>query len=275
MTLVKVSVCIPAYNGEKFIQEAIDSVIAQTFTDFEIIIVDDRSTDNTVNIIKSYTDKRIRFFQNEKNLGLIGNWNKALSYATGEYIKILPDDDLIYPNCLKLQVEVLDNDPDKEVALVSGRKNVINNNGKILFNRGFSRKEIRVSGVEAINKTVRSGGNIIGEGGALLFRREIMKKVGIIDSDIFYILDLDYWYRILLYGKLHSLPDIVAAFRVSAVSTSTIIKDKQQKDCINFIKKVYANKKFGLTFTNYRLGILNTILSTFAKKIIYKFFIKN
>jgi glycosyltransferase involved in cell wall biosynthesis len=270
----KVSVCIPAYNGEKFIKECIDSVLAQTYPNFELIVVDDRSTDNTVSIIKSYTDPRIKFYQNETNLGLIGNWNKALSYATGDYIKILPDDDLIYPGCLELQVAVLDKDKKKEVALVSGRKHVINNLGKILFSRGYSKTETEVSGYEAINKTVRSGGNIIGEGGALLFRREIMSKAGIIDSDIFYILDLDYWFKILLNGKLHSLPDIVSAFRISATATSTRIKDEQQRDCINFIRKVYRDKKYQLTWINYRLGIINTVISTYAKKIIYKLFIK-
>ena len=274
MNEVKVSVCIPAYNGGKFIKEAIDSVLGQSLKNFEIIIVDDRSTDNTASIINSYSDPRIKFYQNEKNLGLIPNWNKALSLATGEYIKILPDDDLIYPECLKLQAEILDRDVKKEVALVCGRKFIINNKGKILFSRGYSKQKEIVSGFDAINKTIRSGGNIIGEGGAVMFRREIMQKAGIIDSDIFYVLDLDYWFKILLHGKLYSIPDIVSAFRVSEISQSTIIKDKQQTDCINFIKKIYNNPKYKLSWINYRLGIINAVISTYGKKLIYRFFIR-
>lgn len=274
MEQVKVSVCIPAYRGEKYIREAIKSVLDQSFQDFEIIIADDQSPDDTVGAIKEFNDPRIKFFQNEKNLGLIANWNKTLSLATGKYIKILPDDDLLYRDCLKIQVDILEADVNKEIAMVCGRKNVINNKGTVLFSRGFSSKRELVSGFEAINRTIRSGSNIIGEGGAVLFRREIINKIGYIDSDIFYVLDLDYWFKILLHGKLCSVPEIVSAFRVSDISQSTIIKDKQQKDCLDFIDKIYNDKKFKLNYSSMVLGKLNTYILSFAKKIIYKFFIK-
>src|SRR6476660_8884800 len=113
MSEVKVSVCIPVYNGDRFIEAAIESVLDQTFKDFEIIIVDNQSTDNTVSLIKKYTDPRIKFFQNDSNIGLIPNWNMAMSKASGEYIKILPADDLIYPQCLEWQVAILNNDTNK------------------------------------------------------------------------------------------------------------------------------------------------------------------
>jgi glycosyltransferase involved in cell wall biosynthesis len=178
MNSPQLSVCIPVYNGSEFIKEAIDSVLNQSFKDLEIVVVDNQSTDDTVSIIRSYSDPRIKLFINDTNIGMIPNWNKSMEYATGKYIKILPADDLIYPGCLEKQVQILNADTEKKVAMVCGRRNIINEKGKILFTRGFTKTECVVSGFEAINKNVRSGGNIIGEGGAILFRKEILKRTG-------------------------------------------------------------------------------------------------
>lgn len=274
MSTPKVSVCIPVYNGVDFINEAIDSVLKQSFQDFEIVIVDNKSTDNTFAVINEYKDPRIRIFQNESNIGLIPNWNKCLEYAKGEYIKILPADDFIYPDCLKLQVEILENDKKKQISLVSGKRNIINDAGKVLFTRGFSNKRVEVAGTDAINKIIRSGGNTIGEGGAVLFRREIIEKTGVFTSDIFYVLDLDMWFNILLHGNLYAIPDTVSAFRVSAGSASVKIAKKQREDYFNFIKKIYANKKYKLTSYSYKFGLVKTFILTEVKKIIYKFIVK-
>ena len=274
MSKIKLSVCIPVFNGEDYIKEAIESVLTQSFKDFELIIVDNNSTDKTVSIVKSYTDTRIRFLQNEINIGLIPNWNKALEQAKGEYIKILPADDFIYPNCLVAQCGILDKDLNEKISIVSSRRNIINNNGKILFNRGFSKKEIQVSGFNAINKNIRSGGNIIGEGGAIMFRKSILKKTGLFNSTIFYVLDLDLWYKILLYGDLYSLPQIYSAFRVSNSSASVNVVKKQRQDVSEFIKKIYSNKEYKVSWLNCKLGLLKAFILTEAKKILYKYFIK-
>src|SRR5690349_581871 len=100
-----ISICIPAYNNEAYIAETISSVLSQTYSVFEIIIVDDCSTDNTVEVVRKFNDHRIRFYQNEKNLGMHGNWNRALSLAKGEYVKLLCGDDTIFPGCLQKQLD--------------------------------------------------------------------------------------------------------------------------------------------------------------------------
>src|SRR5438270_4906877 len=104
-----VSICIPSFNSEEFIATTLESVVAQTFTDFEVIIADDQSTDHTVPIIKSFNDPRIELIQNEQNLGLGENWNKVLSRARGKYVKLLGDDDVLYPECLARQTAALEN----------------------------------------------------------------------------------------------------------------------------------------------------------------------
>ena len=98
--LPKVSVAIPVYNGESHLAETIDSVLAQSWDDFELIICDDRSTDGSLDVAASRADGRIRILRNDRNLGFGGNWNRCLAATQGSYIKILPQDDLLHPDCL-------------------------------------------------------------------------------------------------------------------------------------------------------------------------------
>jgi glycosyltransferase involved in cell wall biosynthesis len=116
-----VSVLMTAYNREQYIAAAIESVLASTLTDFELIIVDDGSRDNTVPIAQSYAakDKRIKLYSNEKNLGDYPNRNKAASYASGKYLKYLDSDDLIYPQGLQVFVNGMEQFPEAALGVTS------------------------------------------------------------------------------------------------------------------------------------------------------------
>ena len=116
-----VSVLMTSYNREKYIAEAIESVLASTFEDFELIIVDDCSTDRTVEIARSYEvkDSRIKLFINEENLGDYPNRNKAASYALGKYIKYVDADDMIYPWGLEIIIYNLERFPQASYCLDS------------------------------------------------------------------------------------------------------------------------------------------------------------
>lgn len=274
MSEVKISVCIPVFNGEEFIREAIDSVLSQSYTNFEVVIVDNQSTDSTLSIVRSYKDARIKLFINESNIGMVPNWNRAMEHAQGTYIKILPADDLLMPGCLETQVEILEKDINKEISLVCGRRNIIDHSGKLLFTRGFTNKVERVSGTEAVNRIIRSGGNSLGEGGAVMFRREIIQKTGPFTDKIFYLLDLDLWFRILLHGDLYALPQVVSAFRISGSSASVKVVKKQKEDYFNFIKKIYNSEEYKLSWFNFRTGLFFTFALTEAKKLIYRFVVK-
>jgi len=109
-----VSVLMTSYNREQYISEAIESVLASTYNNFELIIVDDCSSDNTVKLARSYEakDSRIRVFVNEINLTQFGNRNKAASYAKGEFIKYVDSDDIIYPYTLQMMVDGMKQFPD-------------------------------------------------------------------------------------------------------------------------------------------------------------------
>ncbi len=113
------SLLVTVYNREKYVAATIDSVLASRFTDFELIIVDDRSSDTSPDIIESYLakDSRIRFIRNEKNLGDYGNRMKAASMAVGKYIKYLDSDDLLYPHTLDVMADAMEQFPDSVLGL--------------------------------------------------------------------------------------------------------------------------------------------------------------
>ncbi len=117
-----VSVLMTAFNRERYIGPAIESVLAQTFTDFELIVVDDCSTDGSVAVARSYlSDPRVRIVENARNLGDYPNRNHAATFATGEYLKYHDSDDLMYPHCLSVLVQALAEEPSAALALSGHR----------------------------------------------------------------------------------------------------------------------------------------------------------
>lgn len=121
-----VTVLMPVYNAEKYLKEAIDSVLHQTLTNFELLIIDDGSTDSSVQIIKSYTDPRIRFIQNEENLGIAATLNKGIDMCSTELIARMDADDISYPSRLQKQCDFFRAHPD--CALLSSGARIISEN---------------------------------------------------------------------------------------------------------------------------------------------------
>lgn len=117
-----VSVLVTAYNREKYIAASLDSVLAQQFTDFEVIVTDNQSTDGTVAVAREFArrDSRVRVVVNERNLGQFGNRNHAATLARGKYIKYHDSDDLMYPHCLSVMVPLLEAEPRAGFALSTG-----------------------------------------------------------------------------------------------------------------------------------------------------------
>jgi len=126
----KVSILIPTYNRENLIKETVESALEQTYDDYEIIIVDNKSTDNTYKIAEEYADKneKIKAFQNENNLGPVGNWKIALQKSSGEYIKFLWSDDLIDKMFLEKTVPILENNAD--IGFVYTKTEIFNKNSQ-------------------------------------------------------------------------------------------------------------------------------------------------
>jgi glycosyltransferase involved in cell wall biosynthesis len=215
----KVSICLPVFNGAAYLKEAIESALAQTFSDFELLIADDGSRDASVEIAQRYAaiDPRIIFWTNTKRLGLFANYNACMAKARGTYIKLFAQDDLIEPNTVDRMVEVLDNYPN--VTLVSGGKSLIDQSGKetkriIQFpdNRFMQGKDVVIAHLIVL-------GNWVGEPSVVMFRAQDLGSG--FDQSYYHYGDIEYWFRLLDKGELFYISDVLCKFRCHADSTTT------------------------------------------------------
>lgn len=234
----RVSICIPVYNTARFIGDAVRSALDQTYQDLELVIVDNASTDSTPEILAAFDDPRIRRFRNEQNIGAQGNFNRAVSFARGEYLKVLCADDLLYPTCLERQVAVFDADADEAIAVVGCARDIIDERGKRWLRRGFPSGGGRIAGATAIRMTVRSGTNIFGEPAAILVRTKAVKAAGAFDSRFGFCLDLDLWCRLLAAGDLYMLDEALCGFRISNQSWSAALAARQRQEFSEFIAEL-------------------------------------
>ncbi len=223
-----VSICIPCYNAEATILDTIQSVVTQTYTNIEIIITDNQSTDNTTAKVRAIEDPRIKLFVNPSNVGMSCNFEIAVSKASGKYIKMLCADDLITPDCIEKQVSAFLNNAEN-VIMVTAEKWVINEKGKKLFVKKFPGKQKVYEGIKIIKKSLTSGTNIFGEPGCILFRSDAITKAGGvgISNDFIYVFDLDLICRVLMHGNLYVIKEPLFFFRVIRSSFSAAFRWKQ------------------------------------------------
>jgi glycosyltransferase involved in cell wall biosynthesis len=214
----EVSVCIPVYNGEAFLAETIRSVLSQTFEDFELVLLDNASTDETPRIARSFDDPRVRIITNATNISQPDNWRKAVELCRAPLVKLVCADDLLYPRCLERQVAAM---ADPGVAVVAARRDMIDESGRAIFRgRGLTGLVGERSGVQVARRVVRSGANPIGEPGGVLFHRADYAAVGGWRPDLRWAMDLDLWIRLLSCGRFLGQAETLAAFRVGAHSLS-------------------------------------------------------
>jgi glycosyltransferase involved in cell wall biosynthesis len=240
-----VSVCLPLYNGEKFLAQAIQSVLDQTYKNFELIIADDGSKDKGPSIAQDLakTDKRIKYQQNPKNLGLFQNYNECIRLACGKYIKLFAQDDLFDPKILARMVEVLEQ--NSSVSLVSCARTWLDDKGKVII--PVSSNEMRMarpfesdrqfSGKWISTETLREFVNWLGEPCSMMFRKE-QAGPGF-DARFLQLGDIDYWYRLLEQGDYFFLADPLCSFRKHSGST-TVKNRKTLTSLLDWL--VLANK---------------------------------
>jgi len=261
-----ISVCIPAYNNQDFIAFAIESVLNQTYGNYELIITDDKSSDHTVSVIKGFSDPRIRFLQNDVNLGIGGNWNKALSCASGKYVKLLCGDDILYPECLQRQLKLLEAPENSSVALAICSTNVINARNEIVLQRRAFRSG-RINGPKLVRECVRWGTNLIGEPAVGLFRREWLAKTGLFDPSNPYLIDLVFWAELLKHGDAIVDPNRLAAFRISSGSLSAKIGLKQAAGFRAFIRKIHQEPLYQTRWYDVFSGSMLSLQWCFLRNV--------
>ena len=217
--LPSVSVCIPVYRGEQFLAETMRSVIDQTYRDFELVVLDNASPDDSGRIARSFGDHRIRVETNLTTLPQPENWREAVRLCRAPLIKLVCADDLLHPRCLEYQVGPMEADPG--LAVVAARRHMIDERSRVLVpRRGLIGLTGVRSSVEVARHVVRSGANPIGEPGGVLFRRAHYFAVGGWRPDHRFVMDLDLWIRLLQHGEFLGLPETLAAFRIGQESLS-------------------------------------------------------
>ncbi len=172
----KVTVAIPTYNRSQWLGRAIQSVLSQSFSDFEIIVLDNASSDDTQAVAANFVDRRVHYVCNEHNLGMIGNWNRAIELATGSYLVIFGDDDSMLSEFLSSSVPVLENHPN--VGFTFSHCNKVNEKREILRLWGYDFPPSGLlKGVDYLYWTVRFG-CCLTNSSTVLFRRGVFDHVG-------------------------------------------------------------------------------------------------
>jgi hypothetical protein len=210
---MKVSVCIPTYNSARYVHACIGSVLAQTHRDFEVVVSDDASTDATCDIVRGFSDPRIRLHRLDHNQGMASNLNRATSLARGEYIKFVCHDDLLDPACLAQQVAVLDENP--EAVMVSCGLRFIDASGRTLHTSSWIKRQCLLSHADLVAATLVYG-NVAGPLSAVLIRRSALLKAGPFSLDLPQFLDVDLWLRLAALGPVGYLPEPLCGFRLHA-----------------------------------------------------------
>jgi glycosyltransferase involved in cell wall biosynthesis len=242
-----ISLCIPTYNGSKYLDACLQSVCGQTFPDFEILICDDCSTDDTISIIKKFQEKnsRIKLFVNEKNLGLVGNWNRCIELAQGEWIKFIFQDDLILPSCLQKMTDVITQDTQMVVCereylfeqeITSAIKNLYFGVPRLYQFAGNEKTKVISSNDFCSLVRTHFPSNFIGEPTSVMFRKSITKEIGFFNSHIAQLCDLEYCLRIGVKAGFIYIPDKLVSFRVHGTSTS------QKNNAEKYFASIYSDR---------------------------------
>lgn len=206
-----ISVVVPVYNGEKTIKETIDSVLNQSFYDFELIVINDGSTDKSLEIISNIKDERLKVFS-YPNAGLSASRNRGISLATGEYISFIDADDLWTPDKLELQLKALQEHPQAAVAY--SWTDCIDESGKFLGKCNY----LSFSGDVRANLLLI---NFIDSGSNVLIRTEAFKKVGNFDESRKSCEDWDMWLRLAAEYSFIAVSKPQVLYRISSSSMST------------------------------------------------------
>lgn len=244
MTAPKISVLMPAYNSEKYIAEAIESILNQTFGDFEFIIINDGSTDATPEIIRKYNDSRIRFIDNPNNQGLITVLNQGLELARGEYIARMDSDDISVPERLELQVDYMDKHPD--VGVLGGWCLKFTNDGKTQILKMLENPGLL---------DLFSHGNLVSHP-SVMMRAAVLKKYGLkYDINYPHAEDFALWVQFAIVSKIYALPRVLVKYRWHGENVCIKYHD-QQLDSDRRIRKSIVDI---LTSSSKLAGLLNRI----------------
>lgn len=215
------------YNGERYLREAIESILRQTFTDFEFLIIDDGSTDASRSIVLSYDDPRIRLVVNETNIGLTKSLNKGLDLARGEYVARMDADDVSMPERLGRQVDFMDDNPG--VWLLGSCSEFIDSTGTTC-----RRNSSRLTREELYYRL--NFGNVFPHSSVMFRRREVM-TIGGYDESFRRSQDYELWSRISSFGPVDMLKAVLIKWREADGNISSASRGSQRNDALRVFER--------------------------------------
>jgi glycosyltransferase involved in cell wall biosynthesis len=229
-----ISICIPVYNGADWLSEAIDSALAQTRTDFELLIVDNGSTDDSLAVARSYAgrDDRVRLEHSDETVSAIANHNRCLDLARGSLIKFLHHDDVLRADCLARMAAVFEQEP--AVGLVFSRRDVVLDDPDDpgarawaqaygTLHDGFGGLELVNSGADLLDRWLPTFGgtdfaNWVAEPSATMLRKEAVRRAGGFNLGVWQSFDVDLWLRVMAVSDVGFIDEPLVRFRHHTLS---------------------------------------------------------
>lgn len=252
MTLV--SIVVPAYNNADHIEETLESILAQTHGDLEIIVADHASKDDTRALVERFSDdSRLTIIDTEAGGGAPRNWNRVTELATGEFIKLVCGDDLLSPTIVERQLDALTQDDG--IVLTASRRTIVDAHSRpVIGARGLAGLEGRVTGTTAVRATVRAGSNIFGEPACVMMRRESLVQVGLWDPRFPYLIDEATYARVLLTGDFVAVPEPLASFRISDSQWSVALTKQQFAQAAGFHRWMHRERPDVISTADVTVG---------------------
>jgi len=232
-----VSIIIPVYNGEKYVRETLDSCMDQTYQNIEIIIVDDESKDNTLDILKEYEkkDNRIQVISVSKQNGLGNVINIGIRQSKGEYIARMDEDDVMYPTRLEKQVEYLNNNP--KCVAVGGQIDIIDAQSKITGHREYANEDKDIKKNMFLFQPFAHP--------AVTLRRSAVEAVGLYPENMWKVEDVKFFFLLSKQGEFHNIQDTVIKYRMTFDTQS-------QSKMVDHFKKTNEVRKWAIKELNIK-----------------------
>ena len=267
-----VSVCIPLYNAAPFFQETFESVLRQTFADWELVIVENCSTDGSrelaTRLVAQAGDPRIRLHLNEQHLDMAGNMNRALELARASFVKLLCADDTIAPSCLERQAAALQENANAVMAGCS--RNITAPDGRVVFTRSSFSQSGVYPGQSVIRRCFWAGTNLIGEPTSVLLRRATLASMPLLDPDTRYWIDFDLWTRLLMKGDLYFDIEPLAQFRIHGRAATRTFERKMLRDFIELASRRLREMGSDLGLAQRLFLTVKVPMLNLARKLVYQ-----
>jgi hypothetical protein len=226
----RVSILVPTYNYAHFLDDTIQSALGQTFTEFELIIVDNCSTDSTADVVSKYlSDPRVKFHVNETNIGVVNNFNRCLELANGEYIKFLCADDRFAPTILEKYVPIMD--ADAGISLITCDKQAFGSK----THETITPVTHKQPGHKCVLGMLRNNYCWIGEPTSVMFRKKDL-TVGRFSNEFSQYVDWEFWIRLLAIGDCYIVPEKLVFVRFHPGTQSKEMKRKRFIVCFEEYK---------------------------------------